>query len=122
MAAGLATLRLLDAAAYARLEALGARLEAGLARAARDTGVTAHVQRVASLLTLFFAQGPIRNEDDARTADRALFARFHGAMLARGVLLPPSQLECLFLSLAHTGEDVDAITSAAAGALRQLAA
>ena len=122
MAAGLATLGLLDAAAYARLESLGARLEAGFDRAAREAGVTARVQRVASLLTLFFAPGPIRNEDDAKTADRALFARFHGAMLARGVLLPPSQLECLFLSLAHTDEDVDTITSAAAGALGEIAA
>ncbi len=122
MAAGLATLRLLDDAAYARLESLGARLEAGLARAAREAGIAARVQRVASLLTLFFAPGPIRNEDDAKTADRSLFSRFHGAMLARGVLLPPSQLECLFLSLAHTDEDVETITSAAADALREIAA
>ena len=122
MAAGLATLRLLDDAAYACLESLGARLEAGLARAAREAGVTACVQRVSSLLTLFFAPGPIRDDDDAKTADRALFARYHGAMLARGVLLPPSQLECLFLSLAHTDGDVDAITSAAADALREIAA
>lgn len=122
MAAGLATLRLLDPAAYQRLESLGERLETGLARAASEAGVAARVQRVASLLTLFFAAGPIRNEDDAKTADRALFARFHAAMLARGVLLPPSQLECLFLSLAHTDEDVEAITSAAADALREIAA
>jgi len=121
MAAGLATLKLLDAAAYARLESLGARLEAGLDRVARDAGIPARVQRVASLLTLFFAPGPIRNEDDAKAADRSRFARFHGAMLARGVLLPPSQLECLFLSLAHTDEDVDTVTSAAALALRQIA-
>jgi len=122
MAAGLATLRLLDEAAYARLESLGARLEAGLATAAREAGIPARVQRVASLLTLFFAAGPIRNEDDARTVDRALFARFHAAMLARGVLLPPSQLECLFLSLAHTDEDTDAIAAAAADALKEIAA
>jgi len=122
MAAGLATLGLLDGAAYARLEALGARLEAGLACAALDARVTAHVQRVASLLTFFFARGPIRNEDDARSASRSLFARFHAAMLARGVLLPPSQLECLFLSLAHTDDDVDAIGSAAADALKEIAA
>ena len=122
MAAGLATLRLLDDAAYARLESLGARLEAGLATTAREAGIPARVQRVASLLTLFFARGPVRSEDDARTADRALFGRFHAAMLARGVLLPPSQLECLFLSLAHTDEDVDAITSAAAAALKEIAA
>jgi glutamate-1-semialdehyde 2,1-aminomutase len=120
MAAGIATLRLLDDAAFARLELLGARLERGLTAAARRAGVAARVQRVGSLLTLFFTDREVWDEDDAKTSDRDRFAAFHGAMLRRGVLLPPSQFECLFLSLAHDGDTVDLIVAAAADALKEI--
>ena len=121
MAAGQATLARLDAAAYAELERLGARLEAGLQAAAADAGIAARVQRVGSLLTLFFTAAPVACDADAAGADRAAFARFHRGMRARGVLLPPSQLECLFVSLAHTDADLDAIASAAADTLKEMA-
>jgi glutamate-1-semialdehyde 2,1-aminomutase len=121
MAAGAATLRLLDAAAFARLEDLGARLERGLAAAARETGVGARVQRVASLLTLFFTDREVWNEDDAKASDRERFAAFHRAMLRRGVLLPPSQFECLFLSLAHDEAAIDAVVDAARDSLKEVA-
>jgi glutamate-1-semialdehyde 2,1-aminomutase len=121
MAAGAATIDLLDDAAYARLEALGARLEAGLADAARSAGLPARVQRVASLLTLFFTDRRIDDEDDAKTSDIARFAAFHRAMLRRGVLLPPSQFECLFLSLAHTDADIDEVVDAARASLEEVA-
>src|SRR5207245_5268717 len=101
MAAGLATLELLDDAAYETLEDRGARLERELASAAKAAGIIVRVQRAGSLLTLFFTDRAVRNEDDARTSDRGRFARFHAAMLRRGVILPPSQLECWFLSPAH---------------------
>jgi glutamate-1-semialdehyde 2,1-aminomutase len=119
MAAGAATLDLLDDAAYAHLERLGARLEAGLSAAAREAGVAARVQRVASLLTLFFTDRRVENEDDAKTSDRDRFAAFHRAMLGRGVLLPPSQFECLFLSLAHSDADIDQIVGAARASLME---
>jgi glutamate-1-semialdehyde 2,1-aminomutase len=122
MAAGLATLELLDGAAYERLDVHGARLEAGLARAAGDAGVPARVQRVGSLLTLFFTDRAVENEDDARTSDRARFAAFHRGMLARDVLLPPSQFECLFLSLAHDEAVIDEVVSAARDVLNEIAA
>ncbi|MHB8632298.1 MAG: glutamate-1-semialdehyde 2,1-aminomutase, partial [Candidatus Limnocylindria bacterium] len=99
MAAGLATLARLDAVAYARLEELGGRLETRLAAAAAAARIAAHVQRVGSLLTLFFSDAPVTCDLDARLADRDRFARFHRGMRERGVLLPPSQLECWFLSL-----------------------
>ncbi|TAK35746.1 MAG: glutamate-1-semialdehyde-2,1-aminomutase, partial [Lysobacteraceae bacterium] len=121
MAAGLATLRLLDAAAYARLETVGARLEAGLVRAARAAGAAVRVQRIASLLTLFFTDRVVRNEDDAMTCDRGRFAAFHRAMLARGVMLPPSQFECWFLSLAHDEATVEEIVAAARASLEEAA-
>jgi glutamate-1-semialdehyde 2,1-aminomutase len=82
-------------------------------------GVPARVQRVGSLLTLFFTEREVWNEDDAKTSDRDRFAAFHRAMLRRGVLLPPSQFECLFLSLAHDEEVVDQVIAAAAASLEE---
>jgi glutamate-1-semialdehyde 2,1-aminomutase len=120
MAAGIATLGLLNADAYDELERLGARLERGLTDAARRAGVTVRVQRVASLLTLFFTDREVQNEDDAKTSDRERFALFHAAMLRRGVLLPPSQFECLFLSLAHDDGALDQVVEAADGAFREV--
>jgi len=120
MAAGLATLELLDDVAYATLEDRGARLERELASAAKAAGIVACVQRAGSLLTLFFTDRAVRNEDDARTLDRARFARFHAAMLRRGVMLAPSQFECWFLSLAHDDEAIATIVDAARAALKEI--
>jgi len=121
MAAGLATLARLDTRAYARLEQVGARLEAQLAAAAARVGIAARVQRIGSLLTLFFSESAVTCELDARVVDRDRFARFHRGMRGRGVLLPPSQLECWFLSLAHTDADIDAIGVAANDTLEEMA-
>ena len=78
------------------------------------------MQRVGSLLTLFFTDGEVRDEDDAKISDRDRFAAFHRAMLRRGVLLPPSQFECLFLSLAHDEETIDQVIAAAAASLEEI--
>ena len=121
MAAGVATLDLLDGAAYERLERLGSSLEAALERAIRDARVAARVQRVASLLTLFFTADPVRDEPSARRSDLARFAAFHRAMRERGVLLPPSQFECWFLSLSHGDDALAEISEAAAASLREVA-
>jgi glutamate-1-semialdehyde 2,1-aminomutase len=124
VAAGLATLDAIDATPglYDTLEAHGARLESGLVAAARAAGVAAAVQRVASMWTVFFSAAPVRSWDDAAHVDRAAYGRFFRAMLARGVLLPPSPFESAFLSLAHD-EDVLSQTLAAAGeAFREVAA
>jgi glutamate-1-semialdehyde 2,1-aminomutase len=121
MAAGCAALRLLYGGdAYARLEALGARLADGLVAAAAAAGIPAQVSRVGSMLTLFFTAQPVTDYDTARTADTARYARFFHAMLDRGVYLPPSQFEVWFVSLAHTPEDVDATLAAARAALAAL--
>ncbi len=117
MAAGIATLDALDAGAYERLDALGARLEAGLRRAIGAAGAHASVARVGSALTLFFRDSPPRDYAEARQSDTAAFARFHRAMLPRGVYLPPSQFEAWFLSLAHDDALVDRTVEAAAAAL-----
>ena len=120
-AAGLATLGLLDADAFRRLEAAGALLERELTAGIARAGVTARVQRAGSLLTLFFTRREVRNDDDAKTSDRGRFAAFHRAMLRRGVLLPPSQFECWFLSLAHDEDAIGAIARAAHDSLEEVA-
>lgn len=122
MAAGLATLELArQPGAYERLEELGARLERGLREAVRLAGVPAVVQRVGSMLTLFFTEAPVTNARQAEAADTARFAAFHRAMRKRGILLPPSQFEAWFLSLAHEEADVDRTVAAAGEALREVA-
>ncbi|HET6946442.1 MAG TPA: glutamate-1-semialdehyde 2,1-aminomutase [bacterium] len=123
VAAGAATLRLLASSdVYETLEALAARLEAGLRDAARDAEVTCAIARVASLLTVFFTPEPPRDYAGAARADVAAFARFFHAMLDRGILLPPSQFETWFISLAHTPEDIDRTVAASREALRAAAA
>jgi glutamate-1-semialdehyde 2,1-aminomutase len=117
VSAGLATLERLDASLYTKLEALGARLEKGLNDAIARRSVPACVQRVGSMITLFFAEGPIRSWEDAKRCDTARFGRWHGAMLARGVYWPPAQFEAAFISGAHTEADIDATVSAADEAL-----
>jgi glutamate-1-semialdehyde 2,1-aminomutase len=117
VSAGLATLKLLDAALYDKLEALGARLEAGLARAAKDADVACTVQRVGSMITMFFGATPVKNFDDASATDGDRFARFHRGLLARGVYWPPSKFEAAFISAAHDEAAIDATIEAARAAI-----
>lgn len=117
VAAGLATLNLLDDSVYERLESLGARLQEGLSRALADHRVTGCVQRVGSMITLFFCEGPVRCWSDAAKADTRRFAAWHTGMLTRGFYWPPSQFEAAFLSVAHTDADIDATIRAASEAL-----
>ncbi len=118
MAAGLTTLRLLrDEPPYDQLEGLSARLVEGIERAARDAKLPHVVQRVGSMLTLFFHEGPVQNYEDAKASDTTLFARFFWEMLARGVYLPCSQFEAAFVSAAHTEADIDQTVAAAREAL-----
>ncbi len=111
--AGLATLERLDDALYTKLEALGARLEAGLTAAAKAAGVDAFVARLGSMITLYFQRGPVKNFGDAMKSDTKRFAAFHGKMLERGQYWPPSQFEAAFISGAHTEADIDATIAAA---------
>ncbi|TMA48497.1 MAG: glutamate-1-semialdehyde-2,1-aminomutase [Deltaproteobacteria bacterium] len=115
VAAGLATLNTLrqTPGAYDRLEQLGARAEEVLGQALAATRPPACVNRVGSMLTLFFGVERVRDYGDVRRADTAAFARFFHGMLAEGVYLPPSQFEAMFLSLAHTEADIDRLGRAA---------
>ncbi len=121
-AAGIATLRALVAAPpYARLEALGARLAAGLDAAATAAGATHCVAHVGSMMTLFFDAGPIVDWNTAKRSDTQAYARFFWGLAERGVYFPCSQFEALFVSAAHTEADIDLASGAAAEVLSSLA-
>jgi glutamate-1-semialdehyde 2,1-aminomutase len=112
-AAGLATLALLDRKSYERLERTTERLAAGLAETAASAGVRVQVPSTCGLLTVFFSATPVKDYAGARAADGDAFARFHGAMLERGVYLPPSPFEAWFPSLAHGDAELEATIAAA---------
>jgi glutamate-1-semialdehyde 2,1-aminomutase len=114
MAAGLKTMEVLRRpGSYQRLEELGARLETGLVRAAADAGLPVTVNRVGSMLTLFFCPGPVRSYGEAKEASTETFGRYFRAMRERGVFLPPSQFEAMFVSLAHSEAEVDEVVAKA---------
>jgi glutamate-1-semialdehyde 2,1-aminomutase len=116
--AGLTTLAALDDHAYRRLEALGLRLQTGLERVLRDSNTAGVVQRVGSMLTLFFHRGPVRSWADAAACDTTRFGAWHRGLIARGVYWPPSQFEAAFISLAHSDQDIDQTVESAREALR----
>jgi len=121
MAAGLATLRELEASdAFTRLEQAGARLEAGMNQVAQRHGRPVQFQRIGSMFCTYFTDRPVWNLADAMTSDRAVFARFFHGMLAAGVYLAPSQFEAGFLSTAHSDDDIDRTLEAADRTFSQL--
>jgi glutamate-1-semialdehyde 2,1-aminomutase len=115
VAAGLATLRRLDSAAYQRLATLTKRLAAGLAELA--SGQPLHVASAPGLLTLFFSAEPVTDFSAAAACDLEAHARFCRGMLDRGVYPPPSQFEAWFVSLAHDETAIDRTLEAAAESL-----
>ncbi|MGE5246437.1 MAG: glutamate-1-semialdehyde 2,1-aminomutase [Betaproteobacteria bacterium] len=117
MTAGLWSLARIKPRLYSSLAALGRRLAAGLADAARGAGVAVQVNAFGSLLTPFFTDRPVRDFRSATGASTEQYARFFQGMLARGVYPPPSQFEAWFLSAAHTARDVDRTIEAARGAM-----
>ena len=118
VAAGLATLRALRGSdAHDRLEQLGAMLQRGLEAAGRKAGIPLTVNRVGSMLTAFFCDGPVSDYASARRADTARYAKYFHAMLERGVFLAPSQFEAAFVSLAHRPEDLEIAATAAMEAM-----
>jgi glutamate-1-semialdehyde 2,1-aminomutase len=107
MAAGIATLKeLKKPGIYVRLDEKGRELADGLLHMCRARKIPAVVHQVGSLLTLFFAGGPVENADHARTSDTRRYARWFRGMLERGVYLPPSAFEALFISAAHGEKDL----------------
>ncbi|MEZ6102762.1 MAG: glutamate-1-semialdehyde 2,1-aminomutase [Pirellulaceae bacterium] len=118
-AAGIATLtQLRDHSPYVRLEALSSRLENGLRDAATQHLIPHTITRVGSMMTFFFHPGPIASWDDAGHCDTKAFAKLFWNMIDRGVYLPCSQFEALFVSAAHNESDIDMTVAAAERAFR----
>jgi len=119
MAAGIATLGALDRRRYTALEESAAALAAALTEAATSAGRDVTVARVGSLLTVFFRSMPPVEAAEALASDREAYARFFGAMLDQGILLPPSQFEAWFVSTAHGPAEIGATIEAARVAFRE---
>ncbi len=123
--AGLAQLEMLqEGGAYEILEQRTAQLEAGLLRALKKSGVPGTINRVGSMITLFFTPEmgrPVRSYEEAKACDTARFGAFFRGMLDRGVYLPPSQFEAAFLGTAHTEADIEQTVAAAEASLVALA-
>ena len=115
MAAGIATLETIQATPdlYEVLEARTQRLERGLNRAAEHTGVPVTINRVGSMITVFFTSQAVTDLTSAGTTDPERFGKWFHGLLRRGVYWPPSAFEAAFFSYAHSEADVDAVVSAA---------
>ncbi|HLW78669.1 MAG TPA: aspartate aminotransferase family protein, partial [Terriglobia bacterium] len=123
VAAGIKTLEIIRRPGfYDRLESLSAQLATGFAREASRTGVPLTINRVGSMLTAFFAVGPVTDYQSAKQSDTKRFGAFFRGLLDRGVYWPPSQFEAAFVSAAHTPEDVARTLEAVGEALGGVAA
>lgn len=120
MAAGYTTLNLLTPAVYEQLEERGARLQAGFERNAQEFGIPLTINRIGSMVCPFFTNTPVVNFDTAKTSDLDRFRRYFAAMVQEGVSVPPSQFEGMFISGAHTVEDIDATIEANYNAFKSL--
>lgn len=123
MAAGIAMLSMIEETEdlYDEMERKAARLEQGIRENLEATGVKGVINRVGSMMTLFFTESKqVTNLEEAMTADTQKYAEFFRLSLESGIYLAPSQFECLFVSYAHTDEEIDHILAANLGALRSM--
>ncbi len=121
-AAGIATLEILrDQPPYAKLERLGAKLADGLSAAATKHGIAHVMQRVGSMMTLFFNSGPVVDWPTADRSDRKRFSAYFWGLIDSGVYMPCSQFEALFFSNEHTDEDIENTIAAAAQVFERIA-
>lgn len=122
VAAGRETLRMIaeEPDIYSRLEERGRGVADGLRDAADRAGIPATVNHVGSMFTLFFTAETVDDYECAQLSDTARFARFHRAMLERGIYLPPSQFETAFLSDAMNDSDIEMLLAAARDSLRNV--
>ncbi|MFY0545349.1 glutamate-1-semialdehyde 2,1-aminomutase [Brevibacillus sp. H7] len=121
MAAGLTTLQELGKpGVYEQLEKRSARLAEGLAENARKLGLPHTLNRVGSMVCLFFTETPVINYETAKTSDLKRFSAYFHYLLEEGVMIPPSQFEGMFVSLAHTDEDIERTIEASYNAMKKL--
>ena len=123
MAAGIAMLTMIEETKdlYSELERKASRLEAGILKNLEVTGVKGVVNRVGSMMTLFFTDSKlVTNLDEAMTSDTTKYADYFKLSLEKGIYLAPSQFECLFVSYAHSDEEIDTMIAANLSALEKL--
>ncbi|HMA84127.1 MAG TPA: glutamate-1-semialdehyde 2,1-aminomutase [Desulfosalsimonadaceae bacterium] len=114
MAAGIAALtEIKKPGFYDKLEEKSKRLGEGMLNAAQKAGVKAVLNRVGAMLGIFFTETPVRSFADAKTADLEMFSAYFRQMLDKGIYLPPSQFEAVFVSAAHEDADIDRTIAAA---------
>ncbi len=124
MAAGIAMLAMIEETKglYDEMERKAAKLEAGILGNLAETGVAGVVNRVGSMMTLFFTDAKqVTNLEEAMTADTGLYAKYFKLSLESGIYLAPSQFECLFISYAHSDAEIDFMIEANLQALKVLA-
>ncbi|WP_461828911.1 glutamate-1-semialdehyde 2,1-aminomutase [Aquifex sp.] len=108
MVAGTETLKeLRDKEPYDELEARTKKLAIGVSKILEEKGIPHRINRIASMMTVFFTDKEVKDFETAKSSDTELFAKFFRALLEEGVLIPPSQFEAWFLTTAHEDEDID---------------
>lgn len=122
MAAGLATLNLLSekSGIYEELDRKADKLCRGLKKGFEENGVPVTINRVGSMMTMFFTSTKVRDYDTAIKSDVGLYSRYFREMLSKGIYLPPAQFETFFVSSAHTDEDIEATVGIAAEVAKTL--
>ena len=122
MAAGYAQLRILNEnrEIYERIDAMAKRLEEGFKSIAEELKLPLCVNRVGSLISVFFTNEKVDNFEKAKTSDTKLYAKYFNSMLKEGIYLAPSQFEAMFVSYSHTEEDVDRTLYSAKKVLSEL--
>jgi glutamate-1-semialdehyde 2,1-aminomutase len=121
MAAGIVTLKALrEEGVYERLEIKGVYLEDGLRRAAQEAELPLRINRAGSMLTTFFTNEPVTDFASAKHSDTGRYAAYFREMLERSVFLAPSQFEAMFISAAHSDDDIEQTIAAAASSFASI--
>jgi len=111
---------LIEKGIYQKLDSSAALLETGLADAAKDAGLAVTINRVGSIMSCFFTDKPVQTFTDVRSANIIQFKRFFAEMLDQGIYLAPSAYEAMFVSLAHSQQDIEMTIEAAKNSFRKI--
>jgi glutamate-1-semialdehyde 2,1-aminomutase len=121
VAAANTTLEILkDPSIYTTLEQRGADLQQGLSQSAQKADIPLTIHRVGSIMSCFFTQNPVLNFEDVKNSDISRFKKYFAAMLEQGIYLAPSAYEAMFISTAHSKEDIEKTIKAAYNAFSKL--
>jgi glutamate-1-semialdehyde 2,1-aminomutase len=122
MAAGLAQIRILNESSqiYKKIDMLAEKLEHGFKTTAHELECPIWVNRVGSLISVFFTKETVDNFEKAKTSNTKLYAKYFNYMIKEGIYLAPSQFEAMFVSYSHTEEDIERTIDSAKKVLSQI--